>query len=175
VATARVSHASEMTPADRAELILVIGSRRKGASPAAIAIEAGVVSSWRRHAYGSSKSITPTRNAVYAREMGSGERGLSVRDLSEAIADGGAIGRAAVRAVIDDLALAIDEAEKRAAVEENRDAAIADFARESSEVSIARLNNRPDVELLREIDEALESGKKLKAVIVGRSRRAVAK
>ena len=80
-AGARVSPAAETTPADRTELILVIGSRRKGASPAAIAIEADCVAAWRRHSFGEAKCVTPTRNAVYCRELSTGHRTLAVRDL----------------------------------------------------------------------------------------------
>lgn len=165
-AAARVSRASETTP-EHAELILVIGSRRGGASPASIAIEADCVAAWRRHSFGSAKSITPTRNAVYGREISTGHRTMAVRDLCEAIADGGAVGRSAARAALEALASALDEAEKSAVARESRDSAIAEFARESSEVSIARLNNESDARLLQEVDEAIASGQKLKAVIVG--------
>lgn len=167
---APVLPAPETTPAERAEIVLAIGARRKRASVAAIAIEASIVEAWRRHAFGAAKSITPTRNEVYGRDMFNGHRSLAARDFSEGISDGGKIGRAAARAAADAIIFACDEADKKAAAEESRDAAIADFARESSDVSIARLNNKSDAELTREVDEAIASAKKLKAVIAAKRR-----
>jgi hypothetical protein len=166
---------AESTPVDRAELILAIAARRKGASARAIGIEADLVAAWRLHSFGKAKTITPTRNPVYACEMSTGVRGIAGRDVAEGIADGGADGRATVRAYLDAAYFALEEAEKAAAAEESLDAAIADFARESSDVSIARLKNKSDAELVREADEAINSGRKLKAILAARRRKVVAK
>lgn len=171
-AAARVLEALASTPAERAAITLAVGARRRHASAAAIALEAECVTAWHAHTRGSTKSVLPSRNIGFAREQGQGERGIMLGDLCEGITDGGDHGRAAARAVFETALRAIDDADKKAAEDASLDAAIAEFARESSDVSIARLRNRPDAELEREADEAIGMGQRLKAVIVARRRRA---
>ena len=145
----------------RTSLVLAIASRRDGATPESIGLEAEFIEEWRRFAVGH-PGILKSRSETYARGQNSGQHVLTVSDICEAIKNGGREGKAAARAGLLRL---LRETEPKLGTEESVRAAAESAIKEAGDVTLSVVRGDDRQRLRKEVVEAIEGLQVLQATL----------
>lgn len=160
-------HQTPPEPLTPATVALNIASHRDElarVNQAAIELSALCVFAFHEEIRGSLSLALQSRSGSYAREQGTGKRSLTMEDICELVTAGGAEGRNAVRALLGPIVSRLDGFVSDMDLNE----AGADFARESGDVTDAILRGKTDTEIRREIREAEDQLKVLRAAVTAR-------
>ena len=163
-----VTRAGSTPPAalTEATVALNIASHREELlriNPQAISLAASCVFAFHESITGSLTTALKSRSGrSYGREQGVGLRALTVEDIAELATAGGVEGR---RAVIALLAPIMDCLEGGPASGLILSEAVADYAREATDVSQALMRGKTDTDILRELNESDERAKVLRNVL----------
>lgn len=154
------------------EIAINVATRRSDhrANDEAVALEADCVMGFSESlGHGTIGRILPSRAESYAREQKSGKRPLTLGDLCEMGVSGGREGKESARAALAPLNRALEPVTVpgRACQE-----ALAEYIRESADVTRAFLRGATPAEILKELSEADFSGEAFKACLIEQERRA---